>query len=107
MKIALIASMMIFFSTAFAAEIKVSSMKNVEGMDRSYQLKTNLPDKVTLDCQSFIQGLTFQENENRSFYLMESQECESLAANMRESFKKHAKHCFEIDSEVRSDYACH
>lgn len=100
----LVVSMMIGY--AHAEEVKVSSMKVVEGMDRSFSLKTNLNEKVILDCQSFIQGLTFGENGSSSLYMMDAHECENLYSNMRESFKKRQKHCIEIDSEFRSDYVC-
>lgn len=93
-------------SMAHAEEIKVSGMKVVSGMDRSFTLKTNFNEKVVLDCQSFIQGLTFGEGEASALYMLGADECESLYINMNNSLKKNKKHCIEIDSEVRSDYVC-
>lgn len=93
--------------SSFAFEIKVNRMSPKPGMDRSFILATkSVPDQVVLDCQSFVQGLTIGKGESASFFMMEPQDCESLYVRTRDSLRKLQKHCIDVDSEVRADYAC-
>jgi len=90
----------------FPEEIKVSQMSPDGEMDRSFVLRTNLPDKVVLDCQSFIQGLRIGEQEHAIFFIMDAEECEALQNRVHGSLKRSLLHCLDVDQEVRSDYSC-
>ncbi len=86
--------------------LTVASMKNEPQMDRSFFLKTQLSDKVLLDCQSFLQGIYIGPRDGGAFYMMEPDECESLYHRIRASHRKFKKHCIEIEEAVNSDEAC-
>lgn len=83
---------------ASAAAIKVSSMKRTQGYDRRYDLKTNFDQKLTVDCQSFIQGLLFGPLGENAIMLQEW-ECDELVQDMKSSFSHLKKHCLEVDLE--------
>ncbi len=87
---------------AFAVEFKVNGYKKSPGMDRSFVLKTTLAEKVVLDCQSFIQGLTI----GNDLVMMDAQGCEELYFRIEASIKKHQKHCLDVEEEIRHDYTC-
>jgi hypothetical protein len=89
-----------------AHEIKISKMINDGVMERSFILKTNLTEKVVIDCQSFIMGLRIGENENASFHLLDPDECENLQRRMRLSLKKKMFHCIDITDGIRFDRSC-
>jgi hypothetical protein len=91
---------------AVSEEIKVSKMLPDGDMDRSFILKTNYPDTVVLDCQSFIQGLRIGEQEEAFFYMMDPQDCESMVVRVYNSLKKSQQHCIDVDQEIRNDYTC-
>ncbi len=104
MKTALILFMLSF--PLMADVLKVSSMKNEPEMDRSFFLKTQLEDKVLLDCQSFLQGIYIGPRDGGAFYMMEPDECESLYNRIRSSHRKFKKHCIDIEDAVNSDETC-
>ena len=81
-------------------------MKNEPSMDRSFFLKTQLDDKVLLDCQSFLQGIYIGPRNGGAFFMMEPDECEGLYNRIRGSLRKWKKHCIEIEDAVNSDEAC-
>lgn len=91
---------------AMADVLKVSGMKNEASMDRSFILRTQLSDKVLLDCQSFLQGIYIGPRDGGAFFMMEPDECEALHNNIRGSLRKLKKHCIEIEDSVNSDEAC-
>lgn len=91
---------------AFASELKVNSMKKVPGMDASFVLGTNLLEKVVLDCQSFIHGLTIGEKENQTLFMLEEDECSGLYHRIQTSLSKKHNHCLDIEEVIRSDYSC-
>jgi hypothetical protein len=86
--------------------LSVSSMKNEPQMDRSFFLKTQLTDKVLLDCQSFLQGIYIGPRDGGAFFMMEPDECESLYNRIRGSHRKFKKHCIEIEDAVNADETC-
>lgn len=90
-----------------ATEIQVKKMLRDGDLDRSFVLKTNLTEKVVLDCQSFIQGLRIGEYENANTFMLGPDDCEALQARVRLSLKKFQNHCIEVEEEIRSDYTCH
>jgi hypothetical protein len=99
--------MALCFFDAGASEIKVSKMTTVSGMNYKFQLKTSLQEKVILDCQSFVQGLTIGEGSSPSFFLIEPEDCEAITERMQSSLKKHEMHCLDVEDTIRSDYTCH
>lgn len=89
-----------------AGEIRVSGMTRDGELERSYVLKTNLPEKVVIDCQSFIQGLRIGEYESASTYMLDPEECEGLQTRIRSSVRKFRSHCIDVEEDIRSDRAC-
>jgi hypothetical protein len=106
MKLLVISILLVNSFMIFAQEVKVSRMTRDGDLERSYVLKTNLPLKVVLDCQSFIQGLRLGEYEAASTILLDEQECDGLSQRINSSMKKGLKHCIEIDEIISSDYSC-
>lgn len=98
----------IFFLSfsALAEEIKVSKMTQDRDLERSFVLKTNLSQKVVLDCQSFIQGLRIGEQAQAYTYLLDEQECHGLQKRIRSSLRKFQHHCIDIADDIRSDRTC-
>ncbi|HXH74531.1 MAG TPA: hypothetical protein VNJ08_06175 [Bacteriovoracaceae bacterium] len=91
---------------ALGEEIKVQEMSADGELERSFVLTTSLPDKVVLDCQSFIQGLRIGEEEQAVFYLLDPHECEAMQDRVKASLKRQQLHCIDIDQDIRSDYTC-
>ena len=89
-----------------AEVLMVSRMKNEASMDRSFILKTQLEDKVLLDCQSFLQGIYIGPRDGGAFFMMEPHECEALHNKIRGSLRKFKKHCIDIVDAVNSDETC-
>ena len=92
--------------SVWGSEIRVSKMSQENGLERSFVLKTNLPDTVVIDCQSFIQGLRIGEYEQAFTYLLDPEECEGLQFRIRNSLLKMKNHCIVADDEIRADYGC-
>ena len=93
----------LLLNLAHATEVRVSRMNRILSMDRQFVLKTNVPEKVVLDCQSFIQGLHVGADAN---FILDPDECEGLYLRIRESHKRFQKHCLEIEEDIRADYSC-
>lgn len=87
-------------------EIRVKKMSQDGQLERSFVLKTNLQEKVVLDCQSFIMGLRIGEYEQAFTYMMGDEECDGLQQRIRASLKKFQNHCIEVDDEIRGDHTC-
>lgn len=86
--------------------LKVSSMKGEPHMDRSFFLRTQLQDKVLLDCQSFLQGIYIGPRDGGAFFMLEPDECEGLYNRINGSLRKFKKHCIDIEGAVNSDETC-
>lgn len=104
MKTALIFLLLSF--PLMADVLQVSGMKNEPSMERSFMLKTQLQDKVLLDCQSFLQGIYIGPRDGGAFFMMEPDECEGLYNRVKGSLRKFKKHCIDIEDAVNSDEAC-
>ncbi|MCM2349170.1 MAG: hypothetical protein NDI69_04060 [Bacteriovoracaceae bacterium] len=91
---------------SYAAEIRVKRMHQDGELERSFVLSTNLPDKVVLDCQSFIQGLRIGEKENAIIYMLDPYECESVQERVRKSLRRLQNHCIDVEEDIRADYSC-
>ena len=85
----------------------VSKMFKDGELERSFVLRTNLPEKVVVDCQSFVQGLRIGEYENAFTYLLNTEDCEGLQNRIRSSLKRFQKHCIDVQDDIRSDRSCH
>jgi hypothetical protein len=90
-----------------ASEIRVKKMSADGELDRSFVLKTNLSEKVVLDCQSFIQGLRIGEYETAYTYFLDPEECEGLQKRVRGSLRRFQNHCIDVERDIRADYSCH
>lgn len=104
MKTALLVLLLSF--PLMADVLTVSGMKNEPGMHQSFLLKTQLEEKVLLDCQSFMNGIYIGPRDSGLFFMLDSSECQSLYNNIRGSLKKFKKHCIDIEDAVNSDEAC-
>lgn len=89
-----------------AAEIRVKKMMKDGQLDRSFVLKTNLTEKVVIDCQSFIQGLRIGENAEAHTFMLDEQDCESLQSRIKGSLQKKREHCIDVEDDIRADYVC-
>lgn len=89
-----------------AAEIRVKKMTRDRELDRSHILKTNLQEKVVLDCQSFIQGLRVGEYENAHTFLLDEADCDGLTKRIKASVQKKREHCIDVEEDIRADYIC-
>lgn len=75
-------------------------------LERSFVLKSNLKEKVVLDCQSFLQGLRIGTYEDGAFFMMGAEDCEALYTRMKGSLRSFQKHCVDVEDEIRADYTC-
>jgi len=98
--------MLVTFQESWAYEIRVQQLELKENMDSSYVLKTLPFLKVSLDCQSFVQGLTLGEHPGLNFILMEPSECEDLLNRIKNSLASEEEHCLDLDEVIHSDYSC-
>lgn len=99
-------TLILICSSAVAGEMKISRMKNEQGMDRSFLLATNSPQQVTLDCQSFVQGLYLGPRSEGRLLMLEAWECEELYLRIKASLKSRQKHCIDAEDSIRADYTC-
>ncbi len=104
MKTALLALLLSF--PLMADVLTVTGMKGEPGMHQSFYLKTQLEEKVLLDCQSFMNGIYIGPRAGGLFFMLDSSECQSLYEKIRGSLKKHKKHCIDIEDAVNSDETC-
>jgi hypothetical protein len=106
MKLYLILGLVVTWSLVQGREVQVSEMQQTQHMDNHFSLETNINQKVILDCQSFIQGLTIGELPKQIFYILEPHDCEDLQSRMSHSLRLLKKHCLDLDEIIRSDYTC-
>jgi hypothetical protein len=101
------AFLVLFLSFPLMADVlTVSGIKGEPGMHQSFILKTQLDDKVLLDCQSFMNGIYIGPRAGGLFFMLDSSECQALYENIRGSLKKHKKHCIDIEDAVNADESC-
>lgn len=91
---------------SYAGEIIVKKMTRDGELERSFVLRTNLTEKVVLDCQSFIQGLRIGEKETAFTYMLDPDECEFLQDRVKKSLRKFQNHCIDVEEDIRADYSC-
>lgn len=98
--------LLLSFLELHAGEIRVKKMMKDGDLERSFVLKTNLTEKVVIDCQSFIQGLRIGEFEHALNYMLDPEECDGLQNRVKTSLKKLRNHCIDVDQDIRADYTC-
>ena len=98
MKMVFAMILMMALYDASAVEIKVSRMNRTQGYSERFELKTTFDEKITLDCQSFIQGLLFGANGENAI-MLDEMECDELIQDMKSSHLHLKKHCLEVDME--------
>ena len=82
---------------AFALEVQVSGMNNIEDFESRFDLVSPHPHKVVLDCQSFVQGLFFGPIGEEEIIMLEEWECLELMGDMKKTIDQKEKHCLEVD----------
>ena len=82
---------------ALALEVQVSGMNNVQDFESRFDLVSPHPQKVVLDCQSFVQGLFFGPVGEEEIIMLEEWECEELMGDMKKTIDQKEKHCLEVD----------
>lgn len=73
-------------------------------MDYIYEIKTTKFDKVMLDCQSFITGMTFTSGESKSNVYIDAYMCEEMISYLQESKDNNLPVCLGLDSEYQELY---
>jgi hypothetical protein len=94
------------FLELHAVEIRVKKLARDGELERSFVLKTNMPERIVLDCQSFIQGLRVGEFESAYTFMLEPDECSDLHIRIKSSLRKFQNHCIDVDQDIRADYTC-
>ena len=79
----------------------VENYSPVQNMDYSFEIKSNKFDKVILDCQSFITGMSFYKDKKlvHGIYLDAYSDCPNMHNFITESIAEHQPVCLEIELE--------
>ena len=100
--IILIGLLMSISSLSLAGEVNKMPMQDLvtTDMDFIFEIKTTKFDKVMLDCQSFITGMSFSNGgvEKSNVYL-DMFMCEEMVNFLTESKKNNEPVCIGLDSE--------
>ena len=71
-------------------------------MDYVFEVKTNKFDKVVLDCQSFITGMSFSNGgEMKSNIYLDMFMCEEMVTFLQESKRDNLPVCIGLDDEYQ------
>lgn len=92
---------------ASAGELNKMPMQDLISTDMDYvfEVKTNKFDKVVLDCQSFITGMSFSNNgEVKSNIYLDMFMCEDMVNFLVESKKENLPVCIGLDDEAQELY---
>lgn len=92
------------FSLAHSAENLLVKSIRPTGFEAMFDLVgTKNFDKVTLDCQSFIHGVSFYKNTHliKHFYL-EVEECSDLYGLLRDRSEQEVVSCLRLSETPRS-----
>lgn len=91
----------------------VESYSPVRDMDHSFEIKSDKFDKVILDCQSFVTGMSFYNNNKlvHGIYLDAYSDCPNMHNFITESIADHQPVCLEIELEsntltVSNEFDC-
>lgn len=82
---------------AFALEVQVTGMNSTPEYEARFDLVSPHPQKVVLDCQSFVQGLFFGPIGEEEIIMLEEWECAELMGDMKKTIDQKEKHCLEVD----------
>lgn len=99
-------ALMLIAANTLAFDITITRMKRESGMSQSFDLTTNHANPVTLDCQSFIQGLYLGPRETTDIIMLDAWECEELHRRIDSSLRDRKRHCLDVEDVIRSDYRC-
>ena len=106
--IVLVGLLMSVSTVASAGEIIKMPMQDyfaTPEMDYVYEIKTNKFDKVLLDCQSFITGISFHNNGvQKSNVYLDMFMCEELIQYLSESKRDNLPVCIGLDDEAQEIY---
>ncbi len=110
MKLFLIVLMFAINAFAFDYVFLVEGYKKVPGMDYQMEYVVKNPkvdSKILLDCQSFISGLHYMNQENNKwndlwFLVLEGGDCENIALFSRGSLDQLAPFCLRVDVNQRN-----
>lgn len=94
-------------SLAFAAHADtyertlVEDYTPVPNMDYSFEIKTSRYNRVVLDCQSFVTGMTFYRDKKvvHSIYLDAYGDCQNVHGFIQESRANKLPVCLEVETE--------
>lgn len=101
MKNLVVLTFLLFSFTTNAATERVLMLDYVgTGIDRMFEVKTSKYDQVILDCQSFIQGLTFYKDSQIAYtFYIDSYECEGLHDYLQSANENKVAICLEINGK--------
>lgn len=90
---------------------QVLDYTQVPNMEYSFEIKTSKFDKVILDCQSFITGMNFynQDKVVHSIYLDAYSDCPNMHNFINESLNAKKPVCLEVEDStltVSNDFDC-
>jgi len=76
----------------------------VKNMDFAFEVKTSKFQKVILDCQSFVTGMTFYNNKKviHSIYLDAYGDCQDMHKFLYESKNQKLPVCLQVEVESNS-----
>ncbi len=93
---------------SFAGEIVKMPMQDFSAtseMDYIYKIKTTKFDDVTLDCQSFITGMSFSNSgQLKSNVYLDMWMCEDMITYLSESKRDNLPVCIGLDDENHELY---
>ena len=83
---------------------QITDYSPIASMDFAYEITTPLYDRIVLDCQSFVTGMTFYQNQKvaHSFYLDAYGECQSMHELIVNSREKNVPVCLEVETESKT-----
>lgn len=94
--------------TAMADDIikmPVQDFNPTPDMDYIYEIKTTKFDKVMLDCQSLVTGMTFSDKgQLKSNVYLDMFMCDELVTYLIESKKENLPVCIGLDAEYSELY---
>lgn len=100
--ISMIGLLMALSAVATAGELIKMPMQDLVSTDMDYvfEVKTNKFDKVVLDCQSFITGMSFSNGgELKSNIYLDMFLCEDMVNFLQESKRDQLPVCIGLDDE--------
>lgn len=91
-----------YSANAFSSELIKMPMQDLVSteLDYVFEIKTNKFDKVILDCQSFITGMSFSDKgQMKSNIYLDMFLCEEMVNFLQESKSENLPVCIGLDQE--------